>query len=101
MASSQLFFSNSVRIAKTFQNEVAVDLFFQQKAWSFTNFYEKYSAFKKKGARGFKHENFRNILAAVIILETLMEQSYAPSRYEKNTLLDLAVLLIVNDLHGL
>lgn len=30
-----------------------------------------------------------------------MDQSYAPSRYEKSTLLEIAVLLIVRDLHGL
>jgi len=78
-----------------------VDLFFQQKAWSFTNFYDKYSALHKKAAREIKHEDFRNILVAVIITETLMDQSYAPSRCEKSTLLDIAVLLIVRDLHGL
>ena len=78
-----------------------MDLFFQRKEWSFTNFYDKYSAFHKKAARGFKHENFRNILVAVIILETLMDQRYAPIRYDKSTLLDIEVLPIVRDLHGL
>ena len=57
--------------------------------------------FTKKAARGFKHQDFRNILVAVIILEILMDQSYTPSRYEKSTLLNIAVLLVVMHLHGL
>ena len=67
----------------------------------FTNFYDKYSAFHKNAARGFKYKHFRNILGAVIILETLMAKSYAPSRYGKSTLLDIVVLIIARDLDEL